>query len=78
VLQRFFQDVLGVSGPQADEAACRMEHEMPAEVMGRLLRFLEFAEACPRRAAGWIDGFRFYCKHGALRPECEECIAARE
>lgn len=46
VLSRFFRDVLQMSAAAAQADACSMEHNLSAEGMDRLVRFIEFVELC--------------------------------
>ena len=54
VIKDFLQNILGVDADTAEANACRMEHAVDQEVMGRLKAFAEFAESCPQfdRARG--------------------------
>ena len=44
-LRDFFIKVLGIDRQVADEGACKMEHALPREILDRLIRFVEFADA---------------------------------
>ena len=41
-LAEFFQDVLGISRSQAEQDACKAEHNLGAETIGRLILLKEF------------------------------------
>ena len=72
-LSSFFTTVLAVDPALAEEAACRMEHEAPPELMERLVRFIEFVHTCPRGGPRLLEGFRFHLESGC-RPDCfQEC-----
>ena len=75
VLHDFLVKVLSVDEPSADEAACKMEHNLPHAVLRRLVEFVAFVENCPRAGATWIKGFGYQCLQ-ASQEECEQCIAA--
>ena len=49
-LRTFFVDILGVDPEPAEEAACRMEHAMPREIVDRLLAYI--ADVSPRSDSG--------------------------
>jgi len=49
-LRTFFVDILGVAPEPAEEAACRMEHAMPREIVDRLLAYI--ADVSPRSDSG--------------------------
>lgn len=75
VLQDFLVKVLSVDVAKADQAACQMEHAVPPPVLERLVRFVDFVEACPRAGARWIKGFGYQCEHRD-RGICERCISS--
>ena len=72
-LREFFVKVLAAENSLADEAACKMEHHIPAELVDRFVRFVEFVEMCPHGNPGLIEGFRNHIDNGC-RPKCfDEC-----
>lgn len=46
-IRDFLENVLGVDAPTADRTACRMEHDLPREVVDRLVLFTESIRVCP-------------------------------
>ncbi len=73
-LKRFFVEVLALENQLSEEAACRVEHAAPREVVERMVNFIEFLQVCPRGGAELITGFADFCEKG--QPEnCSECIA---
>ncbi|MBI5725174.1 MAG: DtxR family transcriptional regulator [Planctomycetes bacterium] len=74
-LRDFFENVLAVSRPDAEDAACRMEHSVSRNILNRFIDFTEFVEVCPRGGTKWIAGFGYYCEHGSRRANCERCIS---
>jgi DtxR family transcriptional regulator, Mn-dependent transcriptional regulator len=74
VLRDFFMKVLAVDTPDADEAACRMEHSIPKVILERFISFAEFVEVCPRGGAKWIAGFGCHCDREIAPDNCEKCI----
>ncbi len=42
ILKSFFTNILGVESPAAHRAACKAEHTLGPEIIGRLLSFTEF------------------------------------
>ncbi len=74
-LRDFFVKVLAVAEPDADTAACRMEHSIPRGILERFIQFAEFVEVCPRGGSKWIAGFRHHCDHGETGENCEKCVA---
>ena len=74
VLRDFFIKVLEVDEDEAEQAACSMEHSLPPTIMDRLIRFVEFTEACPVGGARWRDGVGYQCKHGQDVEQCQRCV----
>ena len=58
-LTSFFVGVLGVEKEAAQQAACKAEHALGPEIIGRLLRYIEYATVGNRDLAG---GFRCFCE----------------
>lgn len=75
VLCDFFVKVLSVEQAEAEEAACSMEHSLSPTIMERLIRFVEFTEACPVGGARWNEGVGYQCKHGHDLEQCQSCVA---
>lgn len=73
-LKRFFVEVLAVDPELAESAACKMEHEIPREIVERIIQFVEFVEICPRGGAQFLDGFGYRCA-GAGHDSCQRCLA---
>lgn len=72
-LREFFVKVLAAEPALAEDAACRMEHSVPAELVDRFVRFVEFIEMCPHGGPGLLEGFRHHLDSGC-RPTCfNEC-----
>jgi DtxR family Mn-dependent transcriptional regulator len=75
-LRDFFVNVLNIDSPEADEAACRMEHGVSKTIVDRLLDFAAFVETCPRAGAKWVRGFGYQCEEAAHSTEqCERCVS---
>jgi DtxR family Mn-dependent transcriptional regulator len=47
ILQRFFQDFLGLSAREAEKNACAMEHSLTNDARERFVRLYEFLTICP-------------------------------
>ena len=80
VLKKFIIDILCMEDiDKADDAACKMEHAVTPEVLERIVRFVEFAETCPRSGQEWISGFRRFCESNFSLETCskraEQCIS---
>jgi DtxR family Mn-dependent transcriptional regulator len=75
-LREFFIKVLAADNALAEDAACKMEHSIPAELVDRFVRFVEFVEMCPHGGPGLLEGFRHHLDSGC-RPTCfDECSFA--
>lgn len=74
-LRDFFVKVLLVKNVEAEEAACKMEHAIPPNILERFIQFVDFVDVCPRGGAEWIKGFGYHCKHGEKWEECEQCVS---
>jgi len=73
-LCRFLTSVLAIDEETAEEAACKMEHAMPEEVVDRFTAFAKFIEVCPRAGARWVRGFGYFCEDGPDHGNCERCL----
>jgi DtxR family Mn-dependent transcriptional regulator len=74
-LKQFFIEVLAIDRPTAEEAACRIEHAAPPEVIARMISFTQFMQCCPRGGEDLIKGFASFCAEGRTRISCEECLS---
>ena len=74
-LKRFFIEVLAIDRPVAEEAACRIEHAAPPEVIARMISFTQFMQCCPRGGEDLIKGFANFCQEGKTSTNCEECLS---
>ena len=72
ILSRFFAQALGVDEKTAEEDACKIEHVISVASMERLVKFLEFMEACPLGEANFPKRYRYFLEHGELPRECLE------
>ncbi|MGI5832268.1 MAG: metal-dependent transcriptional regulator [Thermoguttaceae bacterium] len=75
-LKFFLKDMLGVPEREADETACKVEHAVSSETIGKLVRFAEFIESCPRGGRLWISGFEHDCDPEHALSQCRRCVAA--
>ena len=63
VLSEFLNKVLGLPESEADEGACRMEHAINAQILNRLVKFVEYFENCPVNDVMWDDDTGFFYNH---------------
>lgn len=74
-LKRFFIEVLAIDRTIAEEAACRIEHAAPPEVISRMISFTQFMQFCPRGGDDLIKGFANFCIEGKTSTNCQECVS---
>ena len=75
-LKKFFVEVLAIDPDNAEEAACKIEHSAPPEVISRMIGFIKFLQVCPRGGDDLLKGFADYCSKGAISSDCSDCIAS--
>jgi DtxR family transcriptional regulator, Mn-dependent transcriptional regulator len=75
-LKDFFTEVLGIENDEAENSACRLEHEISDVVLERLVQFVEFIDTCPRAGTKWAKGFGYFCENPDSLENCERCISA--
>ena len=71
-LSRFFAEGLNISKKTAEEDACKIEHIISPITLERMIKFIEFIEACPLGEANFPKRYRYYLEHGKPPPECLE------
>ena len=62
IIKGFFVTVLGIDIEPADEAACRMEHGMPREVLERFIQFIKFMSITRDEDDRWSSAFERFCR----------------
>ncbi|MHC4759289.1 MAG: metal-dependent transcriptional regulator [Planctomycetota bacterium] len=65
ILRSFFHDVLGIDNKIAQKAACKSEHALGAEVIGRLLLFIEFVTDNSKNGFDLKEEFKKFCKNNS-------------
>lgn len=75
-LKRFFIEVLAIDEGISEEAACKVEHTAPPEVIEKMVQFTKFMQVCPRAGSELIEGFAEFCKKGQQADNCSNCIAS--
>jgi len=75
MLIKFFTEILDVSIPQAEEDACKIEHDISSETLERLVAFIDFAESYPHKEGpDWLKSFKYFYKTGKRPKGCDERI----
>jgi DtxR family Mn-dependent transcriptional regulator len=72
-LREFFIKVLAADSSLAEDAACKMEHHIPAELVDRFIRFVEFVEMCPHSDTSLLEGFRHHLEKGCRPTRFDTC-----
>ena len=68
VLTSFFMDILGVAKDAAQQAACRAEHALGPEIIGRLLSFIAYVAERQKSGQNVAEEFRqFHRNRSAIR-----------
>jgi len=67
ILKSFLVKVLGVEKDVAHKAACKAEHALGQEVIGRLLCFIEFVTTETKRGYDLATRFRRFCRKNSLQ-----------
>jgi DtxR family Mn-dependent transcriptional regulator len=62
VLKSFFVHVLGVDNELAQQAACKAEHALGPEIIGRLLSFIKYVTQSDEGGRDVVDEFRHFHK----------------
>ncbi|MBN2187169.1 MAG: metal-dependent transcriptional regulator [Dehalococcoidia bacterium] len=73
-LSRFFAEALDIDQETAEKDACRIEHVISPLSLERVIKFIEFIEACPLGEPNFPKRYKYYLEHGELPEECEECL----
>jgi DtxR family Mn-dependent transcriptional regulator len=71
-LTRFLIEALGIDQETAEEDACKIEHVISPLGLERVIKFIEFIEACPLGEANFPKRFKYYLEHGQPPEECLE------
>ncbi|MFW6190620.1 MAG: metal-dependent transcriptional regulator [Candidatus Bipolaricaulota bacterium] len=69
---RKFLELLQVPPNQADEDACKIEHNLSEVSIDQLNKFINFVEGCPQGDAEWVKHFRYYSETSEFPPECDQ------
>lgn len=73
-LKNFFVKILCIDEEISEEAACKMEHAVPKEILDKLIQFVDFLQICPRGGKELIKGFTKHCESSILAGDCKNCI----
>jgi len=71
-LSAFFTKVLGLPVDDAESEACRMEHATSRAVLERLVKFVEYFEACPMSDVHWDKEGGYFCGESAVGKDLQK------
>lgn len=78
ILVDFLTRFLGLDERMAEEDACHLEHTLGAETLSRIVKFLQFLEACPAGQPRCLKAFAHYMATDSLPTSCpQECSDGR-
>lgn len=66
IIKSFFTEVLGVDGSVAQSAACKAEHALGPQIVGKLLQFIEFVTHNNDNGYDLPAEFEKFCKINKL------------
>lgn len=72
ILKSFFADVLGIDADTAHRAACKAEHALGAEIIAKLLHFIEFATHENKNGYDLARKFTKFCKSDTYNNRAEK------
>jgi len=72
-IKTFLTKVLHIDVTEAEENACKLEHNITSTVLDRLISFMQFVENCPRVEAHWVEAFKNFNETGKVPDTCEQC-----
>ena len=58
ILQSFLTEVLGLEETTAEANACRMEHAVDAELISRIVKFVDYIDNASASRKKWMQEFR--------------------
>jgi DtxR family Mn-dependent transcriptional regulator len=67
ILKSFFTDVLNIKPDIAQKAACKAEHALGAEIIAKLLSFIEFARDHNENGNDLLAEFQKFCKRKKIK-----------
>ena len=74
-LKKFFIEVLSIEEKEAEETACKVEHDVSPDIIKRLVEFVKFMEKCPFGGATWNSEDGFICHQAEKLESCNQCEA---
>ncbi len=72
-IKNFLINVLHIDPAEAEENACKIEHNISPTILDRLISFMKFVEVCPRFEHHWVEAFKIYNETGKIQDTCKLC-----
>jgi len=69
-LSRFFTEILDIGRETAEEDACKIEHVISPLGLERIIKFIEFVEACPQGEVNLPKRYKHYLEPVELPEDC--------
>ena len=74
-IRNFLVKVLHIDPAEAEENACKLEHNISPTILDRLIDFMKFVGVCPRFKEHWVEAFKIYNETGKIQDTCERCVS---
>jgi DtxR family Mn-dependent transcriptional regulator len=74
-IKTFLINVLHIDPAEAEENACKMEHNISPTILDRLISFMKFVEVCPRFENHWVEAFKIFEETGEIQDTCRLCVS---
>ncbi len=75
IICNFFENVLSVEKDDSENSACKIEHEIPDDVLDKFVKFLVFMRKCSCKEPKWMKSFKFYSENDDFQEKCKKCIS---
>jgi DtxR family Mn-dependent transcriptional regulator len=77
-IKNFLVNVLHIDPSEAEENACKLEHNISPTILHRLISFMKFVEVCPRFEHHWVEAFKIFNETGEIQDTCKLCVSSSE
>ncbi len=72
-IRDFLVTVLAVDNDEAEDAACKMEHNISPKIYDRFIEFVKYYTTCPSAGTTWVNGKGFHCDQHDEVEDCARC-----
>ncbi len=70
----FLHRILQLEDEEAEEEACKLEHDLSAKTLHRLIGLMEFVEHCPRSGGDWLTHLQGRWEDRGCDHNCRRCV----